>query len=118
MQIRLDPPELGALRVSVQMRDGVMSATFEASSDQATKLLSHSLNDLKTALESQGVSVAAIHVRQTPPRSESRQSNQDSQRQQGRRDSDENAPREQQRRELMQRLWKRLSGGDPLDMVA
>ena len=29
MQLRLDPPELGALHVSVQMRDGVMSAEFQ-----------------------------------------------------------------------------------------
>ena len=66
MQIRLDPPDMGTMSVSVHMRDGVMSATFETSTDQASRLLSHSLGQLKTALESQGVSVGAIHVQQRP----------------------------------------------------
>ena len=66
MHIRLDPPELGALQVSVQMKDGVMTATFQTSNDDATKLLSHSLGQLKHALETQGVSVDKLHVTQGP----------------------------------------------------
>src|SRR5206468_12374312 len=66
MQIRLDPPELGALQVTVHMRDGVMTAAFETSNDDATRMLSHSLNQLKTVLESAGVSVEKLHVQQSP----------------------------------------------------
>ena len=66
MQMHLNPGELGSMSVSVHMRDGVMTATFETSSDQAAKLLSHSLGQLKTALESQGVSVGRLHVEQSP----------------------------------------------------
>ena len=35
MHIRLDPPELGALQVTVHMEDGVMSAMFQTSTDGA-----------------------------------------------------------------------------------
>ena len=38
MQIRLDPPELGSMNISVRMRDGVMTATFETSTDQAAAI--------------------------------------------------------------------------------
>ena len=48
MQLRLDPPELGAMQIKVEMRDGVMTASFETSNDQATRLLSHSLGDLRS----------------------------------------------------------------------
>src|SRR5581483_1130724 len=66
MHIRLDPPELGALQVSVHMQDGVMTATFQTSNDDATRMLSHTLGQLKHVLESQGVSVDKLHVTQTP----------------------------------------------------
>jgi flagellar hook-length control protein FliK len=119
MQIRLDPPELGALQISINLRDGVMSASFETSNDQATRLLSHSLNQLKTVLESQGVSVDKLHVQQSPRNEHSSNSNSDEQRQQQGQAADSHARREQERRELLRRMWRRLTeGSDPLDMVA
>lgn len=117
MQLRLDPPELGAVHINVQMRDGAMTATIEASNDQAARLLSHSLGDLKTSLESQGVNVEALHVKQSTT-TPSRSSSQDSQQQQNSPTDDGNAKREQQRQQMLRRMWQRLSGGDPLDMVA
>jgi flagellar hook-length control protein FliK len=117
MTLRLDPPELGAMNVRVEVRDGVINASFEASNDQTAKLLSHSLGDLKTALEAQGVSVEKLHVSQTPPNHSSSQNP-------GRRDSDRStqdrsAQQEQQRREMMRRMWRRLMNAqDPLDLVA
>jgi flagellar hook-length control protein FliK len=114
MHIRLDPPELGALNVRVEMRDGVMTAAFETTNDQATKLLSHSLGDLKTALEAQGVSVEKLHVRQS-----SQQQSSSGDDRKGNRQQDSAAQREQQRRDLMRRMWRRLmKGQDPLDLVA
>ena len=120
LQLRLDPAELGAVNISVHMRDGVMTATFDTSNDQAAKLLTHSLGQLKTALESQGVSVGSLHVQQTPRDS---QANSHEGRQQGENGSNDTSQQErqqeQQRKEMVRRMWRRLNGGkDPLDLVA
>jgi flagellar hook-length control protein FliK len=117
MMIRLDPPELGALQVTVHLRDGVMTAAFETSNDDATRLLSHSLDQLKTSLESAGVNVEKLHVQQAP-RQDSRGGSGE-QRQQPGQEQQHEAQQEQQRREMLRRMWRKLSGGgDPLDMVA
>ena len=116
MQIRLDPPELGALQVSVEMRDGSMTATFQTSNEDATRLLSHSLGQLKTALEAQGVVVEKIQVQQAPKNQQSQSQEEQSPQQQR---DDANARQEQQRREILNRMWRRVSGGsDPVDLVA
>lgn len=123
MRLRLDPPELGPLAVTVRLRNGVMEASFEASTEEAAKLLSHSLGTLKSSLETQGVNVERLNV-QHAPKSESANQNQDGGRdgQQGQgRDlqQEQSARQEQQRREMLRRMWRKLSGaGDPLDMVA
>lgn len=117
MTLRLDPPELGAMNVRVEVRDGVINASFEASNDQTARLLSHSLGDLKTALEAQGVSVEKLHVSQAPKdqSSSQNQSRQDS----DRGTQDRSTQQEQQRREMMRRMWRRLmKAQDPLDLVA
>ncbi len=116
MQIRLDPPELGALQVTVHMRDGVMTASFETSSDHATKLLSHSLGQLKSGLEAAGMTVEKLHVEQAPKRDTDADARSDSK--QAPQEQQQQANQEKQRREMVQRMWQKLSGGDPLDMVA
>lgn len=121
MKIRLDPPELGALQVTVKMNDGVMTASFETSTDNATKMLSHSLGQLKTALESSGVSVEKLHVQQAPKDSSSNNnSSSDDSRRGQTRGSDEGSQqgRDQQRKEMIRRMWAKLGVGDPLDLVA
>ncbi len=116
MQIRLDPPELGALQVMVHMQDGVMTASFHTSNDDATKLLSHSLSQLKQVLESQGVSVERLQVSQTPKEQQARN---DDPREQPRDQQDDAHRQEQQRKDMLRRMWRRLSNGsDPLDLVA
>jgi flagellar hook-length control protein FliK len=125
MQIRLDPPELGTVQVTVHMKDGVMTAQFETSNDDATKMLSRSLGQLKTALESGGVSVEKLTVQQSSSKDDTGAGKKESssssdsgggpaggqQQQQSR--------NEQQRKDLMDRMWRKLSGaGDPVDMVA
>jgi flagellar hook-length control protein FliK len=119
MQIRLDPPELGALQVTVKMENGVLSASFQTSNDEATRVLTHSLGQLKTALETAGVSVARLHVQQAPKQEGSGSSgNEDNGKQQGSPD-DRAAQQEQQRRENVRRMWARLAGGrEALDLVA
>jgi flagellar hook-length control protein FliK len=117
MQIRLDPPDLGTLLITVQMRDGVMNASFSAANEEAAKLLSHSMSHLKHALESTGVTVEKLQVQQASPReTENRGGDQQS------RDGlqDQNGSRqEQQRREMLRRMWRRLGvNSEPLDLVA
>lgn len=119
MRIRLDPPELGALQVTVRMLDGVMTASFETSNDQATRLLSHSLGQLKQALETQGVSVEKLHVQQAPRNEQAGADSDDPRHQRESQSDDERSRQEQQRQEMLRRMWRRLGVGyDPLDMVA
>jgi flagellar hook-length control protein FliK len=119
MTIRLDPPELGALQVSVHMREGVMTAAFETSNDQATRVLSHSLGQLKSALESAGVSVEKLHVQQSPRQESGDNSERQSNQRQDQEDQQQQARQEQQRRHMLNKMWRKLAGGeDPLDLVA
>ncbi|HEX5243561.1 MAG TPA: flagellar hook-length control protein FliK [Tepidisphaeraceae bacterium] len=119
MQIRLDPPELGALSVTVRVHEGVMTAAFQTSNDQATRALSHSLTQLKSALESQGMSVGKLHVEQTAKGNSNQSSGDGNSSSHQDSASDHPAQQEQQRREMLRRMWRRLSGSnDPLDMVA
>jgi flagellar hook-length control protein FliK len=116
MQLRLDPPELGALSVTVHMHDGVMTASFETSNADATKMLSHSLGQLKAGLEAAGVSVDKIHVEQGSKGDAQGDGDPDSK--QPAQEQQQQAQQDQQRREMVQRMWRKLAGGDPLDLVA
>ena len=120
MQIRLDPPTLGTVNIQVNVNDGVLTASIQTENDQATRLLSHNLTDLKSTLESAGVSVDRIQVKQSPTSESSsnngKNSDQDSQRQSA---QDNPARQDQQRREMLQRMWRKFAmGDDPLDLVA
>ncbi|MGD0769095.1 MAG: flagellar hook-length control protein FliK [Tepidisphaeraceae bacterium] len=119
MNITLNPPDLGAMQITVRMEDGVMSATFQTSNDQATRLLSHTLGQLKEALETQGVSVDRLHVQQSSNSGNSSGKGNDSE-SGGQQSSDgRSAQQEQQRRETLRRMWRRIRGdNDPLDLVA
>lgn len=117
MQIRLDPPELGALQVILTIKDGVVNATFQASSDDSSKLLSHSLGQLKTALETAGVTVDKLQVTHTPRDTQTNTGGDDQQRHQPGQD-DLSRQQEQQRKEMIKRMWRKLAGeSDPLDLV-
>jgi flagellar hook-length control protein FliK len=122
MQIRLDPPELGALLIQVTVRDGLMAASFQTSNPEATQLLSHSLTQLKHSLENQGVSVDRLQVAQAPRGERSDNStDRNPQQHNGQHNSsafDASRQNDQQRREMLRRMWARLGVGDPLDLVA
>jgi len=128
MQIRLDPANLGTVQVTVRVKDGSVSASFETSNDDATKLLSHSLGQLKAALEQTGITDDRMHVQQAPKSSTADSSGGGKSGTGGGDGGDASsaaddpqgrARQDQQRRELMQKMWQRLSGGsDPLDLVA
>jgi len=117
MQIRLDPPDLGTLHVSVKVQDGVISASFQTSNDEATRLLSHTLGQLKQSLEMQGISVERLQVHRASASEDSNAKSNPDGRQQG--DDDRTAQQEQQHRQMMRRLWRRVAlGRDELDLVA
>lgn len=116
MNLTLDPANLGPLQVRVEMKNGVMSASFETSNDQASKLLTHSLADLKSALEAQGVTVEKLHVGQAPRQQSSSGDSKQGSSEQGQNSASQ---QEQQRKEMVRRMWRKLmKGQDPLDLVA
>ena len=120
MRIRLDPPQLGAMQVTVQIQDGLVTAAFETSTDEATRLLGHSLNQLKSVLESHGVGVDKLQVQQAPREAQtSRNDSQPDQRGGHPQEQEQSARQEQQRREMLRKMWRRLTGEpDPLDLTA
>jgi flagellar hook-length control protein FliK len=119
MKLRLDPPELGTLQVSLHMRDGVVSAAFQTANGDAARLLSHTLGDLRSTLEAHGIVVDKLHVQQSPrEESGSGTSNQDSHSRGQTFEQQQDARRDQQRRDMVQKLWDRLAGLSPIDLVA
>jgi flagellar hook-length control protein FliK len=62
MNMRLQPPELGQLRVQMTIARGVVSAQFQPTSAEAQALLDRSMGTLRTALESHGLSVERLSV--------------------------------------------------------
>jgi flagellar hook-length control protein FliK len=123
MQIRLDPPHLGPMSVAIHMRDGVVTASFETQNDDATRLLSHSLGQLKSSLEAQGISVDRLQVQQAPRDQAADNNTRDEPRQNGNgqgptRDAlSDQQQQQRQRQETLRRMWSRING-DPIDLVA
>jgi len=65
-EIRLDPPNLGVLKVSVTLDNGTLTAEFQSASSVVRDLLKGNLDKLKTALQGQGVAVDRLAV-DAPP---------------------------------------------------
>jgi flagellar hook-length control protein FliK len=120
MKLRLDPPELGTLQVSLHLRDGVVTAAFQTSNDDAARMLSHTLGDLRATLEAHGIAVDKLHVQQSP-RDESggdSAGGKDTGRSSQTFEQQQESRREQQRRDAVQRIWDKLAGIAPIDLVA
>lgn len=62
MTMRLDPPELGQLRVQMTISQGVVSAAFQPSTSAAQGLLERNMAALRSALEGQGLTVEKLTV--------------------------------------------------------
>ncbi|MFN3166326.1 MAG: flagellar hook-length control protein FliK [Phycisphaeraceae bacterium] len=60
--LRLTPPEMGTVRIQMQITGTSVSASFHAESASAQTLLSQQLGQLRTALESQGMNVEKLSV--------------------------------------------------------
>jgi flagellar hook-length control protein FliK len=115
MTLRLDPPELGALQVAVVMKDGLASIQFSAENGEAARLITSTLSQLRDTLSAAGLTVDRLSVQQSvkPERSGSEsQSGAGGQPGQGYAAPDEQARRDQQRRDQFERMWRRASGDD------
>lgn len=60
--LRLQPPELGMVRVELQLREGAVQAAFMAERESARSLLQTQIGHLRHALESQGLLVERLNV--------------------------------------------------------
>ncbi|MHC4416011.1 MAG: flagellar hook-length control protein FliK [Planctomycetota bacterium] len=67
MTMRLQPPDLGQLRVQMTIARGVVTAQFQPSTPEAQALLDRSLTVLRSALESHGLAVERLTVQTMPP---------------------------------------------------
>lgn len=60
--LRLTPPEMGTVRIQLQMQGANVSAQFHAETESARNLLTQQLHQLRSSLESAGLSVDKIGV--------------------------------------------------------
>jgi hypothetical protein len=67
MTMRLEPPELGQLRVQMTLARGVVSAHFFPANHQAQLLLEQNIVALRLGLEQRGLLVERLIVQPTPP---------------------------------------------------
>jgi len=61
--LRLDPPELGSLRIQLDLCDDELTVQMEARSDAARRVLAEQLDALRQGLESAGLHVAHVELR-------------------------------------------------------
>jgi flagellar hook-length control protein FliK len=62
VRIMLQPARLGNVRIEMQVKDGVLNASFETQTQAARHAISNGLPQLKAALESQGIEVGGFNV--------------------------------------------------------
>ena len=78
MVLRLDPPELGQLRVDVRMQEQMLTVRFETQTQEGYDTLQSQLTDLKNALKAQGIQLDRLEVElrtTTPPVEQGHESN-------------------------------------------
>jgi flagellar hook-length control protein FliK len=74
--LRLTPPEMGTVRIQMQITGTNVSASFHAESASAQTLLSQQLGQLRTALETQGMNVDKLSVQPLASASQTSSANQ------------------------------------------
>ena len=66
VKVRLNPPELGVVRVQMKIDHGTVVAQLQAEHESARTLLTHQLSQLRHALESHGLTVDKLDVQAMP----------------------------------------------------
>ena len=74
--LRLTPPEMGTVRIQMQISGTSISATFHAESASAQTLLTNQLAQLRSSLESKGMSVERLSVQPLAATASSQNANQ------------------------------------------
>ncbi len=69
--LRLTPPDLGTVRIQLNLQGTNVSAQFHAETDSAQRLLTQQLGQLRASLESQGLNVDKLGVQAMSPSSNS-----------------------------------------------
>jgi flagellar hook-length control protein FliK len=72
--LRLDPPELGSVRLHMHLRDNVLSLRVEPQTALAHALLSRDLDELRHNLEAAGIRLEHVELRPPPAGTEPGQS--------------------------------------------
>lgn len=67
MTMRLDPPDLGQLRVQMTFNRGMVTVQFQPSTQSAQTMLDQSMSSLRSALEGHGLTVERLTVGSPPP---------------------------------------------------
>ena len=95
LQLRLSPPELGALRIELNVKDGVMSASLQAENANARRLLLDHLPALRDRLAEQNIRVDRFDVDVRRDSADKQTDTRGSQQQQFQHQPDQSAPRRQ-----------------------
>ncbi len=67
VSLRLQPPELGVVRIQMEVQQGVVSARLTTEQESVRSLLQHQLGQLRHTLERQGLSVERLEVQVQSP---------------------------------------------------
>jgi flagellar hook-length control protein FliK len=104
LRMRLEPPTLGWVRVSVRATEDALSLAIDAERPETRSLLIQTLPDLRQALAIRGLDVASVAIRVDPELTGAR--------------SDQARPSERSRRtEPHERVRARSGGAAPLPRV-
>jgi flagellar hook-length control protein FliK len=114
LQIRLSPPELGALRVELTVKDGVMSASLQTENSTARRLLLDHLPTLRDRLAEQNIRVDRFDVDVRREGSGGNADARGSQHQQFQHQADQPSPR---RQAVAQRLTQEPAASDVTEVV-
>jgi flagellar hook-length control protein FliK len=60
--LRLTPPEMGTVRIQLQMQSGTVNAQFHAETESTRSLLNQQMSQLRSSLEQQGLTVERLGV--------------------------------------------------------
>jgi flagellar hook-length control protein FliK len=77
--LRLTPPEMGTVRIQLQIQGATVNAQFHAESDAARTMLTNQISQLRHALEAQGLTVDRLNVQSMNQTSASNLNQQDEQ---------------------------------------
>lgn len=66
LTMRLMPESLGAMRIQMDVQQGVVNVSLDVANSQAHRLLSESIDTLRASLEAKGLAVEKLGVNLTP----------------------------------------------------